>query len=144
MSTAKVVRPSDQATTIRGAGDEYRYLATGRDTSGSYFMMEAVVPPDAGPPPHVQTREDEGFYIVEGTATFWVDGEEVEAGPGTFLNVPRGAVHNFKNRTEQIVRMLILFAPAGIEKMFSQMATDPERYVEIGAEYGVRFPETGG
>ena len=40
--------------------------------------------------------------------------------------------------------MLILFAPAGIEKMFSQMAADPERYVEIGAEYGVRFPETGG
>ena len=143
MSTAKVVRPSDQATTTRGAGDEYRYLATGRDTSGSYFMMEAVVPPDAGPPRHVQTREDEGFYIVEGTATFWVDGEEVEAGPGTFLNVPRGAVHNFKNRMEQIVRMLILFAPAGIEKMFSQMAADPERYVEIGAEYGVQFPETG-
>ena len=144
MSPAKVVRPGDPVTTTRGAGDEYRYLATGHDTSGSYFMMEAVVPPDAGPPPHVQTREDEGFFVVQGTLTFWVDGEEVEAGPGTFLNVPRGAVHNFKNRTEETARMLILFAPAGIEKMFSEMAAHPDRYLEIGAEYGVRFPGADG
>ena len=144
MSPARVVRPGDRATTVQGAGDEYRYLATGRDTSDSYFMLEAIVPPDGGPPPHVQTREDEGFFVLDGTVTFWVDGEEVEAGPGTFLNVPRGAVHNFKNRTEQNARMLISFAPAGIEKMFSEMAADPERYVEIGAEYGVRFPDARG
>jgi len=39
--------------------------------------------------------------------------------------------------------MLILFAPAGIEGMFSKMGADPERYVEIANEYGVRFPDTG-
>ena len=64
MSPAKIVGPDDAATTIRGAGDEYRYLTTGTDTSGSYFMMEALVPPGGGPPPHVQTREDEGFYVL--------------------------------------------------------------------------------
>ena len=141
MSPAKIVRPDDAATTIRGAGDEYRYLATGTDTSGSYFMMEALVPPGGGPPSHVETREDEGFYVLEGTLTFWVDGREVETGPGTFLNVPRGCVHNFRNTTEQDVRMLILFAPAGIEGMFSKMGADPERYVEFATEYGVEFPE---
>jgi hypothetical protein len=38
-------------------------------------------------------------------------------------------------------RALILFAPAGIEKMFAEMSQDPERYVQIGAKYGVTFPE---
>ena len=142
MSPAKIVRPDDDATVIRGAGDEYRYLATGADTSGNYFLMEARVPPGGGPPPHVQTREDEGFYILEGNVTFWLEGREIEAGPGTFLQVPTGAVHNFRNGTDQDARMLILFAPAGIEGMFSKMGADPERYVEIANEYGVTFPDT--
>jgi len=142
MTRVKVVRPSDEATVIEGAGDEYRYLATGAETAGAYFMMEAVVPPGGGPPPHIQTREEEGFYVMAGSVTFWVDDQEVEAGAGTFLNVPRGVKHNFKNQSAAPARMLIHFAPAGIEAMFSKMGREPERYLEIAAEYGVRFPES--
>lgn len=109
---------------------------------GSYFMMEALVPPGGGPPPHIQTREEEGFYILEGSVTFWADGNEVEAGPGTFLHVPRGALHNFRNQSEDAARMLIWFAPAGIETMFSMMAKEPERYNEIAADHGVEFPDS--
>ena len=58
----KLVRPGDEQTTWRGAGDEYRVLATGDDTAGDYFIMEAIVPPGGGPPPHIQTREEEAFY----------------------------------------------------------------------------------
>lgn len=137
---AYAVHPRDPATVIHGAGDDYRYLATGAQTGGSYFALEATVPPGAGPPPHIQTREEEGFFILEGTVTFWPDGEEVVAGPGTFLHVPRGVVHHFRNDGEVPARMLIWFAPAGIEEMFSKMAAAPERYLEIGAEYGVSFP----
>ena len=49
MSGPRVVHPRDAATVIRSAGDEYRYLATGAQTGGTYFMLEAVVPPGAGP-----------------------------------------------------------------------------------------------
>ncbi len=62
-----------------------------------------------------------------------------DADTGTFLHVPRGVVHNFKNETEQDARMLIWFAPAGIEKMFNQIADDPDRFREIGAAYGVEY-----
>ncbi|MEM7414619.1 MAG: cupin domain-containing protein [Gemmatimonadota bacterium] len=136
---AYALHPRDPATVIHGAGDDYRYLATGEQTGGSYFALEATVPPGAGPPPHVQTREEEGFYVIEGTVTFWPDGEEIVAGPGTFLHVPRGVVHHFRNDGDVPARMLIWFAPAGIEEMFSAMAANPERYLEIGAEYGVSF-----
>jgi hypothetical protein len=47
--------------------------------------------------------------------------------------------HNFKNESAENARMLIWFAPAGIEKMFARMAADPERYAEIAKEYGVEF-----
>ena len=139
MSTVKVVRPADAVTTLHGAGDEYRYLVTGSESNGAYFVMEALVPPGGGPPPHIQTREEEGFYILEGVVTFWAGEKEIEAGPGTFLHVPRGARHNFKNTSDRTARMLIIFAPAGIESMLEKMAADPDRYMEIGKQYGVEF-----
>ncbi|MGI9628522.1 MAG: cupin domain-containing protein [Longimicrobiales bacterium] len=134
---------ADPSTTIKGAGDTYRYLATGAQTNDSYFMMEALVPPGGGPPPHIQTREEEGFYVLEGTVTFWTDDDEIEVGTGGFVHVPRGALHNFKNRTQEDARMLIWTAPAGIEVMFSKMAKDPGRLAEVAAEYGVIFPDAG-
>jgi hypothetical protein len=56
MSKVRVVRPTDEKKTIYGAGDEYAFLAVGAETDGRYFIMEALVPPGAGPPPHRQTR----------------------------------------------------------------------------------------
>ncbi len=139
MGNASVVRPQDERETIQGAGDEYRYLATGEETDGHYFMMEGLVPPGGGPPPHIQTREEEGFYILEGTVTFWVEDDEIEASAGTFLHVPRGVRHNFRNRSDLEARILFLFAPAGIERMLSKMAADPDQFAEIGKEYGVEY-----
>ena len=104
-------------------GDMYTFLAEGEDTSRSYALWEAVVPPGGGPPPHIQSREDEGFYVLEGEMTFVADGRKVVARQGSFLNIPRGVLHTFKNESQADARMLILVAPAGMEKMFEEMGT---------------------
>ena len=98
MSTRRirVVHPTDEVRVVFGAGDEYRYLATGEDTDGEYFLVEAIVPPGGGPPTHIQTREEEAFYILEGHLTFYGDDGEINAGPGTYLNIPKGAKHRPK------------------------------------------------
>ena len=75
-----------QGRTIGVVGDVYRFLATGEDTNGKYAMWEAIVPPGGGPPPHVHSREEEGFFILEGEITFTVNGEKVVAKAGTFAN----------------------------------------------------------
>ena len=79
----------------------YRFLATGEDTNGKYALWEAIVPPGGGPPPHVHSREEEGFYILEGEITFTVDGERVVATAGMFANMPVGTPHSFKNESDQ-------------------------------------------
>ena len=139
MSEIRVLHAVDKKKTIYGAGDEYAFLADGSHTNGRYFIMEAVVPPGGGPPPHVQTREEEAFYILEGEVTFFGDNQTIRASTGSFLHIPSGAVHNFKNESDTTARMLIFFAPAGIEGMFDEMAADPESYAAIGREYGVEF-----
>ena len=110
-----------------------------------------MIPPGGGPPPHVQTKEEEAFYILEGEITFWVDDQEVVAPKGTYINMPKGVKHNFKNQTNNNGRILFFFAPAGIEGMFDEMVADeemannPEKMIDalnkVGQKYGVKFLE---
>ena len=71
----RTLRTSTEGRTIAIVGDVYRFLVTGDDTNGKYAIWEAIVPPGGGPPPHVHSREEEGFYILEGEITLQV-GEE--------------------------------------------------------------------
>ena len=64
---------------------------------------------------HVHADEDDAFYILEGELTFEVEGEEIVAGPGTFVLVPPGVRHGFANHADTPVRMLNLHAPAGFD-----------------------------
>ena len=79
------------------------------------------MPPGGGPPPHVHSREEEGFYILEGEITFTVDGERVVATAGMFANMPVGTPHSFKNESGRPAKMLISVAPAGLEQMFFEV-----------------------
>ena len=102
--------------TVAIVGDVYRFLAVGEDTDGRYALFEAVVAPGGGPPPHVHSREEEGFYVLEGEVTFLAGEERIVAGPGVFINMPVGTQHTFKNESGQPARMLISVAPAGLER----------------------------
>lgn len=145
-----LVKPGQDRKVIQGAGDVYYYCATGQETDSQYFFVESMVPPGGGPPPHVQTREEEAFYILEGTITFYAEGKETHATPGTFLNVPKGVRHRFRNNTDKPARMIFMFSPAGIESMFEEMAGRESDFAahpqgvlfalnEVGKNYGVEF-----
>ncbi len=113
-------RPAEDRT-IAVVGDVYRFLATGADTNGKYAMWEAIVPPGGGPPPHVHSREEEGFYILDGEITLRVGDERIVVTTGMFANMPIGTLHSFKNESSKPARMLISVAPAGLEQMFFEV-----------------------
>src|SRR5215470_6579704 len=117
-----IIRTPQQGCTIALVGDVYRFLATGEDTNGKYTLIEALVGPGGGPPPHVHSREEEGFYILEGEITFTIDGKPLIATAGMFANMPVGIPHSFKNESSRPAKMLISIAPAGLEKMFFEFA----------------------
>jgi quercetin dioxygenase-like cupin family protein len=121
MSRNPITNSPPQGRTIAVVGDVYRFLATGDDTNGKYALFEALVGPGGGPPPHVHSREEEGFYVLEGEITFTINGERVVATAGMFANMPVGTPHSFKNQSNKPARMLISVAPAGMEKMFFEV-----------------------
>jgi len=154
MTHRPVLRQRTEGRTIAVVGDVYRFLATGEDTNGKYAMWEAIVPPGGGPPPHVHSREEEGFYILEGEITFQIGDERIVATAGVFANMPVGVPHSFKNESTRPAKMLISVAPAGLENMFfecgvpvAQGATtaapptkaEIEKLLEIAPRYGVEI-----
>ena len=116
-----VVRKPTEGRTIAVVGDVYRFLAVSDETNGKYAMWEATVLPGGGPPPHVHSREEESFYILEGEITFSFGEERLVAAAGMFANVSVGTLHSFKNETNRPAKMLISVGPAGLEQMFFEV-----------------------
>jgi quercetin dioxygenase-like cupin family protein len=144
-------RPRGEGRSYWGPGDLYTFLVTGEESDGAYFSMLAIVPPGGGPPPHTHAFEDETFYVLEGTPTFRLGDERILAGPGDFVNVPRGILHCFRNLSDAPVRMILTFTPAGIERFFEETlerALDltqdpPDNLEEVGALYAEAAPRYG-
>jgi mannose-6-phosphate isomerase-like protein (cupin superfamily) len=144
-------RPTTEGRSFWGPGDLYTFLVTGDESGGAYFSMLAVVPPQGGPPPHIHRNEDETFYVLAGSPTFRLGDERIVAGPGDFVNVPKGVLHCFRNFSDEPTRIILTFTPAGIEKFFEETlerADDltrecPDNLAEVGARYAEAAPRYG-
>ena len=99
-------------------GDTMTLKATGERTGGRLVVLENLTAPGGGPPPHVHTREDEFFFVLDGTFEIRIADDVHRVGPGGFAYVPRGTVHNFRNAADSPARILIGFTPGGIEGFF--------------------------
>ncbi len=53
---------SDKGRSFWVLGDLVTFKATGEETGGAYSLFEYVTHPQSGPPPHIQHRDEEGFY----------------------------------------------------------------------------------
>jgi quercetin dioxygenase-like cupin family protein len=138
-------------------GDRYTVKCSGNDTSGAYALMEANVPPGNGPPPHIHSREDEAFYVLEGELQFHADGSSFTAISGAWVTLARGSLHYFRNTGSKPARMLIMVTPSGLENFFLEIGreaidgeSDPvaptpediQKLVETAPKYGleIRLP----
>jgi mannose-6-phosphate isomerase-like protein (cupin superfamily) len=60
---------------------------------------------------HVHHCDDEAWYVLEGTLGFRVGDDEVEAGPGAAVFVPRGTPHSFWNAGAGPARYVLVMPP---------------------------------
>jgi quercetin dioxygenase-like cupin family protein len=100
-------------------------LVTGEQTQGSLAIFEQTMEPGGAVPLHINHREDESFYLLDGKYLFEVSGSLNELGPGSYIFVPRGTPHRFRYVGETPGKMLIVCQPAGIESAFDELERLP-------------------
>ncbi|MGH7163691.1 MAG: quercetin 2,3-dioxygenase [Planctomycetota bacterium] len=146
MPNAPVSHPPGSGRRIHVLSDLYTFKASAKDTGGAYLLLEAVVPPGGGTPPHVHRREDEAFYVLDGELTFRVGGEAIVARPGHFVHAPRDVPHQFTNTGKKPARALVWATPAGIEGFFLEVGSPPgaapldaQRVLAAAPKYGIEI-----
>jgi quercetin dioxygenase-like cupin family protein len=164
-----IARPEDPGLVhLAVVGDTYTVLISGEQTAGRFAMIDMLVPPGGGPPPHRHDFE-ECFHLLEGSVEVYLrDRPPVRLEAGESANIPANAPHRFRNAAQVPARMLCTVAPAGLERYFAEFGdpvparTSPapplsdaeqherlRRAVEKAPEYGVEMlppadDETGG
>ena len=98
-------------------GGTYTILVSGEQTGGRYCLIDMLVQPGGGLPPHRHDFE-EMFTILDGEVELIFRGQPYRAGAGSTVNIPANAPHAFKNKSDKPVRMLCMCTPAGQEELF--------------------------
>ena len=136
--------------TLNVVGSRVRIMLSGEQTGGAFTMVEDVTPPGGGPPPHIHSREDEGFVVLEGEIEILAGDRWVRGPPGTAAFAPRGVPHTYRNAGSTPSRMLVTISPAGFEKFFVEVdrmsasgPPTPEKLIELGAKFGLEFLPPG-
>jgi len=143
------IHPAAADRVFRAFGEEVHLYLTGEETGGLFTQWLEITAPGGGPPPHYHTKEDEWFYVLEGTVSFFREGAWQEVEPGTSVWCPRGSIHAFKNTGDTPSRMLLTTSPSGFEVFFARAAEefakaggpDMPRVIELAAEHGIHFVE---
>jgi quercetin dioxygenase-like cupin family protein len=110
----------------------------GRDTAGVVSAVESHDVPGGGPPPHIHTREDETFQVLEGEYEFTVAGSSFVAGKGATIFAPRGIPHTYRYLGQAPGRLMCVITPAGFERFFEAVgALTPEQQQDIPRVLGI-------
>jgi mannose-6-phosphate isomerase-like protein (cupin superfamily) len=75
-----------------------------------------MAPNADGPESHVHAEEDDVFYVLDGELTFLLEDGDVAAPAGTFVLVPPGVNHTFRNALDRETRVLNIHTPAGFDR----------------------------
>jgi quercetin dioxygenase-like cupin family protein len=86
----------------------YQYWFIDKDfIDGNTLKMSIVGPHLSTHPPH-RHIEEEFFFVLEGTATFYLDGKTITAGPYTSFYCPSNMEHGISNAGDTELKYLVM------------------------------------
>jgi quercetin dioxygenase-like cupin family protein len=133
--------PGEGGTVGHPLGADVTFKVRGERSDRRLLAFETVVPPGQGPPLHTHAADDETLYVLEGEVRFRLGEELRVGGAGSFAFVPRGTRHTFRNVGTGPARILIHFAPSGMERFFDAFgalsAPGPPDFARLGAQAGM-------
>lgn len=153
MPTQTVYRPESSGKSFWLILDKMTPKIHFDETGGQMSLHVVDCPPGGGPPPHMHTREDEFFFVLEGEFSFLQDDTLVRCPAGHGVLAKRNGVHTFKNTHTGWSKMLVYAIGGPFEKFAMEMAqpcadevepppVSPERIAQLMAitpKYGLEM-----
>jgi mannose-6-phosphate isomerase-like protein (cupin superfamily) len=104
-------------------GERLTFRETARDTGGEFTRFEALIGPGGQlASGHLHPNQSERFEFLSGSLTMKIGGRKVQTQPGDVVVVEPGTPHNFWNKGDEPVRMLVEVRPAlDIESLLETM-----------------------
>jgi quercetin dioxygenase-like cupin family protein len=122
-------------------GVEMVIRVRGEDTADAFTLLTDRAPPGWSLPPHAHRAESETVHVTSGRLWMTIGGVQRELGPGDTVHIPAGVVHEGGTAGTEPVERLVVFAPAGMERLFEALAgvDDPAQMVELARGHGWEF-----
>lgn len=114
-----IVLANGEGRALWHLGALLNFKALGAETDGQFWALEGLADHNMAVPLHAHSREDELWYVIEGTIRFTVGDETRDAGPGTFAYIPRHLPHTFQVLSDT-ARWFGVGTPAGLDQWFFQ------------------------
>ena len=121
------------------AGFDASVKAAKSSTGGALTLIESKT--RGGAPWHVHSREDEFLYVVSGALKVSCGKEVFDAGPDSFVFLPRGIPHAWDVTSPEKATVLMMTVPAMLEEFLREFhtASDQEARDQVAAKYGIQF-----
>ena len=103
---------TDRPTTFKLLSDQ---------TEDSIAVFEEVVPVGGGTPFHIHHTSDETIFIAAGEFIFKIGENISTCTTGTWVFIPRGMAHAWKNSGDKAGRAFYIFTPAEGAKVFEAL-----------------------
>lgn len=123
------VMPRSAIVLLPGSGRRYAmgpldavFKADGDETGGAYSISEWWLEPYTRGPGAHKHDEDDVFFVIGGTMSFYVDGKWIDAPKGSLVIAPGGMEHDFENRTAECAGFLNLSVPGDFEPQMPSIA----------------------
>lgn len=88
-----------------------RSLVASARSNDAFWLAEVEADFGGGVPPHIHTREDETFVVLQGDFEVMIDGETTLATINDSTFAPRGLAHSWRCLSEEGGRLLLLVSP---------------------------------
>ncbi|AKG20470.1 cupin domain-containing protein [Calothrix sp. 336/3] len=116
------------------------------DSPNQMAVMTVDVPADGCVPPHIHDKEEESYFMLQGSIVMQLGNQEFTIEPGDFVHVPPGTIHGYKNPSPQCARFLAWTIGGAIDDFFTEMAEkvqeipdDLPKMSAILEKYGVQM-----
>lgn len=120
-STGFAVGPGEGSAWDMEVGRPAIFKLLSEETGGKIAVFEEIVPPGMGTPLHIHRTSDEVLYVLSGDFTFQLGDLKRQVTGGSWVFVPLGSVHGWRNSGRSDARIFFIFTPGAGAKAFEEM-----------------------